>query len=147
MWREIWVDADIRQADAAVFYNLVQEHDYDAGIAAWGADFNDASNFLDLLRTGNSNNYGLYSNPEYDALLDEAENELDLEARGQLLARAEAIALADYAWVPEFFGVNTALVEPYVEGWVTNAIEKNRTRWVTINEAARAAKFPGKFGG
>lgn len=144
MWRRIYVDADIEQSDAAVFYALMQEHDFDAGIAGWVADFNDASNFLDLLRTGNSNNYGNYSNPEYDALLDAAEVEQDLQARGRILARAEEIALNDHAWLPEFFGVSQALVQPYVKGWESNINEKNRTRWLSIDEAARSAMFPGR---
>lgn len=146
MWSEIYVDAEIEQSDAAVFYNLMQEHDFDLGIAGWVADFNDASNFLDLLRTGTSNNYGQYSNAEYDALLDQAEAETDMVARGLLMARAEEIALTDHAWIPVFFGVNRRMVRPYVEGWVTNVNDNMRTRWLTINEAARAEMFPNRFG-
>jgi len=146
MWREVYADVEIEQSDAAIFYALMQEHDFDAGIAGWVADFNDPSNFLDLLRTGNDNNYGQYSNPEYDALLDEAAREQDLDARAELLARAEQIALDDFVWVPEYFGVSTALVEPYVIGWQTSVNEKSRTRWMRIDEAARAEKFPALYG-
>jgi len=141
MFSEIYVDAEIEQSDAAVFYNLMQEHDFDLGIAGWVADFNDASNFLDLLRTGNSNNYGQYSNAEYDELMDRAAAEQDLEVRGRLLADAEAIALSEHAWIPEFFGVNRALVHTYVDGWVTNVDDNTRTRWLRIDEEARAARF------
>lgn len=146
MWREIYVDAEIEQSDAAVFYNLLQEQDFDIGIAGWVADFNDASNFLDLLRTGNGNNYGRYSNPEFDALLDQAAAEQDLEARGAILAQAEAIALRDHALLPEFFGVNRALVQTYLDGWVTNVNDHVRTRWLSIDEAARAQRFPNVYG-
>jgi oligopeptide transport system substrate-binding protein len=144
MWREIYVDAEIEQSDAAVFYNLLQEHDFDVGIAGWVADFNDASNFLDLLRIGGGNNYGQYANPDYDALLDRAALETDLEMRGRIMSDAEAMALRDHAWIPVFFGVNRVLVHTYVNGWVTNPDENTRTRWVTIDEAARRAMFPGR---
>ena len=146
MWSEIWIDTVIEQSDAAVFYDLLQEHDYDTGQAGWVADYNDASNFLDLLRTGNSNNYGQYANPEYDALLDRAMHEQDLERRGAIMAEAEAIALADHAWIPMFFHVSDSLVQPYVEGWVNNSNDTNRTRWVRIDEEARAARFPTRYG-
>lgn len=146
MWSEIWVDVEIEQSDAAVFYDLLQEHDYDTGQAGWVADYNDASNFLDLLRTGNSNNYGQYANPEYDALLDQAMAEQDLARRGEIMAEAEAIALADHAWIPMFFHVTDSLVQPYVEGWINNSNDTNRTRWVSIDEAARAARFPTRYG-
>jgi oligopeptide transport system substrate-binding protein len=145
MWREIFVDVEIEQSDAAVFYALMQEHDFDTGIAGWVADFNDASNFLDLLRSGNSNNYGQYSNSEYDSLLDEAEAESDLELRGQIMARAEEIALRDHAWIPMFFHVTTSLVQTYVEDWTNNINDKNRTRWLSIDTEARAAMFPNRF--
>lgn len=146
MWREIYVDAEIEQSDAAVFYNLMQEHDFDVGIAGWQGDFNDASNFLDLLRIGNSNNYGQYANPQYDALLDQAAAEQDLEARGRIMSRAEAIALDDHAWIPVFFGVNRSMVHTYVEGWVATVDENVRTRWLAIDEEARAEKFPNRYG-
>jgi oligopeptide transport system substrate-binding protein len=146
MWSAIYVDAEIEQSDGAVFYNLLQEHDYDSGMAGWVADYNDPSNFLDLLRTGNSNNYGRYSNAAYDALLDQAVAEQDLGLRGQLMMQAEAIALADHAWIPMFFHVTDSLAYPYVRGWQNNINDTNRTRWVSIDEAARAARFPLRYG-
>jgi oligopeptide transport system substrate-binding protein len=146
MWRDIYVDAEIQQSDAAVFYNLMQEGDFDLGIAGWVADFNDPVNFLELLRTGNGNNYGQYANPEFDALLDLAATEQDLDTRGSILARAEMLALNDHALIPEFFGVNTHLVQTHVLGWVTNVNDNTRTRWLAIDQAARAAKFPSRFG-
>ena len=139
MWREIYVDADIRQNDTAVFYAKVQQRDFEIGGAAWGADFNDASNFLDLLRTGNANNYGSYKSPKFDELLDQANAEVDLVKRGQLLARAEQLALDDYAVIPTLFWVAGGLVRPYVKNWEANPTATHRTRWVEIDEQARAA--------
>jgi len=141
MWREIYVDLEIAQMDTAIFYNRAQTHDFELAMAGWGADFNDASNFLDLLRTDNGNNYGLYSNSEFDELLDLALYELDLEARAELLARAEQIAQNDMAWVPVLFWVDTGLKQTYVSGYEANATGTHRTRWVTIDTDARAAMF------
>jgi oligopeptide transport system substrate-binding protein len=138
--------AEIEQSDAAVFYNLLQEHDFDAGMAGWVADYNDPSNFLDLLRSGNSNNYGRYSNAEYDALLDQAQAEQDLERRAAIMARAETVALSEHPWIPMFFHVTDSLKHPYVNGWNNNINDVNRTRWVSIDEAARAAAFPNRYG-
>ena len=44
----------------AIFYDSVQQHDFDIAQPGWSADFDDASNFLDLLRTDNANNWGGY---------------------------------------------------------------------------------------
>lgn len=139
MWREIYVDADIRQNDTAVFYAKVREGDFEIGQAAWGADFNDSTNFLELLRTGNANNYGRYSNPKFDALLNQANQEVDITKRGQVLAEAEQLALDDYPVVPTLFWVTGGLVRPYVKNWDANPRDTHRTRWVVIDEQARAA--------
>ena len=144
MWREIYVDAEIEQSDAAVFYNQMQEHDFDIGIAGWVADFNDASNFLELLRTGNGNNYGQYANSEFDALLDQAAAAQDLELRSEIMGRAEAIALADHVLLPVWFGVNRSMVQTYVEGWVTNVNDNTGSRWLSIDEVARAEAYANR---
>jgi oligopeptide transport system substrate-binding protein len=145
MWREIYMDLEIAQMDTAIFYNRAEEHDFELAAAAWGADFNDASNFLDLLRTGNGNNYGQYSNHTFDELLDQALYELDLEARAELLAQAEQIALNEMAWVPVLYWVNTGLKHTYVSGYEANPTDTHRTRWVTIDTEARAAMFPNRY--
>ena len=139
MWKQIYVDAQILQLDAAIFYNRVQTGDFDIANPGWIGDYNDASNFLDLLRTGNANNYGHYHNDDYEKLLDEASVELDLMKRGQLLAQAEGIALKDNAWIPISFSVSGGLVRPYVKAWDKNIADIHRTRWLSIDESARAA--------
>jgi len=137
----IYIDLSIVPFDAAIFYKNVQIHNFDLAQAAWGADFNDAETFLALLETDNGNNYGEYSNPAFDALLTQSRHDVDLVSRGQKLAQAEAIALADQAICPLFFWVTTDLVWPYVKGWVANNMDLHRTRWVSIDEAARRAQF------
>lgn len=139
MWRAIYVDADIRQNDTQVFYAKIREGDFEIGQAGWGADFNDPTNFLDLLRKGNASNFGRYENPKFDALLDQANQEVDITKRGQLLAQAEQLALDDYALIPTLFWVTGGLVRPYVKNWEANPTDTHRTRWVEIDEQARAA--------
>jgi oligopeptide transport system substrate-binding protein len=137
MWTQIYVDAQILQLDASIFYNSIQTGDFDIANPGWSADFNDASTFLELLRKGNPNNWARYDNPEYDRLLDAAGNETDLKKRGALLAMAEATALKDHAWIPIYFWVSGELVRPYVKGWIKNGLQKHRSRWLSIDEAAR----------
>jgi oligopeptide transport system substrate-binding protein len=138
MWRQIYVDAEIVQNDMAIWSRMMREKEFDIGLAGWFADYNDATIFLDLLKTGNPNNHPQYSNPQYDALLDRAASERDLMQRGQLLAQAEAIALKDMPWIPASYGVNTNMVQRHVKGWVTNVNNVNHSRWLWIDEAERA---------
>ncbi|MEG0813981.1 MAG: peptide ABC transporter substrate-binding protein, partial [Clostridium sp.] len=50
--------------------------------------------------TGNGNNDGKYSNPEYDALIEKARNIADKAEHYALLHEAENLALKDSAMIP-----------------------------------------------
>ncbi len=134
MMAKIDLDISIVTVEGQVFQQMVQNRDFDIASPSWIADFNDASNFLDLLRSGSGENYGAYSNPKYDTLLAAAETMTDAKARGEKMQEAEQLALADYAWVPAYFMVTRDLVQPYVKGWIPNARDVNRTRWLWIDK-------------
>ena len=140
MWKQIYVDVSILQNEVQVVYLNLQNGNYDIGGAGWIADFNDARNFLFLLMTNNGGlNYGRYSNPKFDALMQQSDEEPDPVKRGQLMAQAEAVAMNDYAWIPTLDLVTTNMVRPYVKGWLPNIRDFHRTRWLSIDERARAA--------
>jgi oligopeptide transport system substrate-binding protein len=133
MLRQIYIDADIMVVDENVHYRNLQRGEFDLGGASWFADFNDASNFLDLLRIGSGNNNGKYNNPEFDRTLDEAQAEPDAIRRGQLLLAAEKLALKDYPWIPTRYRMTQNLVHTYVKGWVENDRSFNPTRFLWIS--------------
>ena len=134
MWRKIYVDVEIIQSDTQINYQKLEDGDFEIGTAGWVADYNDASNFLDVLRTGAGNNYGRYSNPKFDALLDQAASERVLAKRGQILAQAEQMMLDDYPLVLVRFPTQPAVVQPYVKGWIPSSKQINRTRWLTVQK-------------
>ena len=130
MLSQIYVTLTIRAADVPNHFRSLRAHDYDLGIANWYADFNDASNFLDLLRSHAGSNYAAYRNPAFDRLMDAAAAEPDAARRGLILAQAEKTALADYPWIPLRFPAQTDLVAPGLGGWVANARDLHRSRWL-----------------
>ena len=132
-----WIDITIVANDPQVFYNRIQIHDFELCNPGWGADFDDASTFLDLLKAGNGNNWGVYANPAFDAALAAAQRETDIVKRGQMLAQAERIAMQDQAVMPLYFWVTGNLTRPYIKGWKANALDRHRSRWLSIDEAAR----------
>jgi len=132
MFHQIYIDMNISSVEIAQHLARMQQHDFDIANASWIADFNDASNFLDLLRTGGDNNYGGYSNPAYDALMDKAQMTVDLKERGRLMEQAEQMALNDDAWLPCYFLLTMDIVQPWVKGWIPNIRGFNRTRWLSI---------------
>lgn len=132
MVKPIHVALSIRQIDQQVHYRNLQIGDYDIATAVWVADFNDASNFLDLLQSSSGNNYARHRNPQFDRLLAAAQTEPDAARRGRLLVDAERVALGDYPWIPWRFRLTQDLVQPYVKGWIANPRDYNRTRWLRI---------------
>src|SRR5665213_2063459 len=141
MFALIYLDISIVPTDGQVFYKQIQTHDFEIAAPGWQADFDDASNFLDIFRTNSGNNWGAYANPSFDRALGTASEETSLEARGAKLKAAEAILLKDEAFMPLFFWVNGNLVRPYVKGFQANAMDAHRSRWISIDEQARAALF------
>lgn len=141
MLAQVFIDITIMPNDMQVFYPAIQEHDFDIAQAGWVADFSDASTFLDLFRTGGGNNWGEYSNPAFDAALDNAQREIDIGRRGERLAQAESIFLKDHAAMPIWFWVSLNLTWPYVKGLEANPLDYHRSRWVSIDQAARLKQF------
>lgn len=132
-WRAIGVDVKLIQNEGAIAFAAYRERDFQIGSMSWYADFNDPISFLALMRSDTgAQNYGDYKNPAYDALLSQADQEPDAEARARILVRAEQIMLADEAFVPMFFQVTRALVNPRVTGFVDNALNFHRARWMCV---------------
>lgn len=141
MMAQVYVNLSIVPMDFAVWLAQTHSHDFDLAEGAWGADFDDAATFLELLQTGSGNNDGQYSNPAFDALLAGAQRDTDLVSRGRKLAQAEDLALKDHALLPLYFWVDPNIVWPYVTGWQTNGMDKHRSRWLRIDQAARLKQF------
>jgi oligopeptide transport system substrate-binding protein len=123
-WRNnLGVEVTVRQLEPDRFlYYLKQEKDelYDMG---WIADYPHPQDFLDVLfRTGAEYNYGEYSNPAVDALLDKAALEADSQKSLALYQQAEQMLVDDAACLPLWFGQSYTLVKPYVTGYKLNAM-------------------------
>ena len=89
----------------------------------WIADYPHPQDFLDILfHSDTDNNYGEYSNPEVDALLEMANVEPDNELSLKLYQQAEQKLVEDAACLPLWFGENYILVKSYVKGYELNPI-------------------------
>jgi oligopeptide transport system substrate-binding protein len=141
MLAQVYINAAILPIDFQVFLAETQNHNFDMAESAWGADFNDAATFLELLLTRGGNNHGLYSDLAFDAMMAAAQKDTDLVSRGHKLAAAEAIALKDQAIMPLYFWADENRVWPYVKGWKANPTDKHRSRWISINQRARIKQF------
>ncbi|MFC1986156.1 peptide ABC transporter substrate-binding protein [Chloroflexota bacterium] len=123
-WREnLGVEVKVRQLEPERFlYQLKKEKD-EMYYIGWIADYPHPQDFLDILfHTGTDNNYGEYSNPEVDSLLEKANVERDNELSLALYQQAEQKLVDDAACLPLSFGQNYVLVKPYVKGYELNPL-------------------------
>jgi oligopeptide transport system substrate-binding protein len=136
-WAQIapWVKVEVLGSDTQIAYEKLRNGDFEVGDAGWISDFNDAKNFLYLLQTSTDQlNYGKFSNPEYDRLMEAADLEKDGNKRAAMMKEAEAIAMAEHAILPVFFLTNRNLVSPRVTGWVDNATDIHRARYLCTTD-------------
>ncbi|MCQ8783424.1 peptide ABC transporter substrate-binding protein [Mangrovibrevibacter kandeliae] len=134
MWKPLGVNVELSNAEVKVHYADLREGDFQVARAGWLADYNDPTNFLDLLKTGVEMNYGQWSNTDYDKILEEAAVTRDMEKRGDLLKQAEKLALDANAAMPIYYYLSENIVSPKVKGFEDNVFDKHRTRWMSIEE-------------
>jgi oligopeptide transport system substrate-binding protein len=132
-WSEIanWVQPVIIKQDTKVLYGRLRQTDFQVSDGAWLADFDDPINYLYLLQsTTGQQNYGKYANAEYDSLLTQSNQELDLARRAEIFAQAEALMLEEYPITPMWVQVTQNMVDPTLTGWVDNAKDNHRSRFL-----------------
>ena len=142
MWEQIGIKTELFNSETAVHYDALRAGDFEVGRAGWLLDYSDPSNTLELLTTGIQqdgqmnwgNNYGRYSNPEFDALVKSAAAEADLDARAKMLGDAEKMAMDETAAIPIYWYIAQNVVSPSITGFVNNAKDIHRTRWLTKAE-------------
>jgi oligopeptide transport system substrate-binding protein len=139
-WRAVGVETSLAEDDTQILYQDLRVRNFQVSSASWVADYDDATTFLELeqSQTG-AQNYGDYDNPAYDALLAKADNEPDAKTRAGYLAQAEKMMIEDVAIAPTSYLVNKNLVNPAITGWVDNAIDEHRARYLCFKGHAAAA--------
>ena len=83
-------------------YNKQKNGDFDLSVTRWGPDYGDPTTYLTLALTDNNNNYGHWSNAEYDSIMGKVNSETDANARWQLMIDAEKILCEDLGYIPVF---------------------------------------------
>ena len=83
-------------------YNKQKNGDFDLSVTRWGPDYGDPTTYLTLALTNNNNNYGHWSNTEFDSIMEKVNNETDANARWQLMIDAEKIMMDDLCYIPVF---------------------------------------------
>lgn len=100
----------------------------------WSADFVDPEAFLALFTTGNPQNVAGYSNPAYDAVMEQGRTAADADQRAATLAAAEKILLHDAVVIPVFHRVSKRLVKPGIGGIAPNPLGHLPSRYLLLRD-------------
>lgn len=115
------INVEVSSNDWAIFYEDVQQGNYEVAAMGWSADYLNPMSFLPLFKTGDSSNNSFYSNPEYDALVEQVMSEGDAAAAAELTMQAADLASNDYCCLPLYYKANSFLMHDNITGYYMTA--------------------------
>lgn len=107
----------------------MQEGNFQLGLTRWGPDYADPMTYLGMWTTDNSNNYGLWSNADYDAIIAECTTGdlcTDAEGRWARLYDAEQIVMDEAVIYPLYTQCNAEMLSSKVTGVDYHPVALNR---------------------
>ncbi len=107
----------------------MQQGDFELGLTRWGPDYADPMTYLDMWTTKSPNNYGFWSNEEYDKMIGSAkkgELALDIPARWNTLKKAEAMVMDNAVIFPVYQKGDAVMIKSGVEGIEFHSVGINR---------------------
>lgn len=107
----------------------MQAGEFELGLTRWGPDYADPMTYLDMWITGSPNNYGFWSNGEYDAIIQSAKDgelALDPKARWEALKKAEAMVMDEAVIFPVYQKGNAVMIKSNISGMEFHSVGINR---------------------
>ena len=107
----------------------MQNDNYDIALTRWGPDYADPMTYLGMWITDNSNNYGFWSNEEYDQLIADCTTGAyisDYDARWEAMLQAETIVMQEAVIAPLYTKANANLISGNVTGIEFHPVALNR---------------------
>ncbi len=115
----------------------LQDGNFELGLTRWGPDYDDPMTYLGMWVTDCANNYGFWSNAEYDAIIEECTTGdlcTQLDERRERLYDAEQIVMEDAVIFPIYTAANATLVKSNVTGIDFHPVALNRVFKDTVKQ-------------
>jgi oligopeptide transport system substrate-binding protein len=136
MWQQnLGVTITVENIEYDHFYDQIYSGNHGQLVSGgWCADYPDPENFADVLfHSGSNMNQGGYSNPQLDALLEEARVERDVTTRMAMYQEAQQIIVDDAPVLFTTHSLSYELVKPYLKGFVFTPISVPLERYLWID--------------
>ena len=131
IWKKnLGVNVKLENQEWKTYLDTRHQGNFDVARAAWCADYNEPTSFLNTMLSDSSNNTSHYKSDAFDKALHAALGAADDKARAADYQQAEQILDKDSAIVPVYYYVNARLVKPWVGGYtgkdpLDNVYDKN----------------------
>lgn len=128
MWeKELGLRMEIQPLEWKVYLHEQSRTNFEISYSSWIGDYKDPNTFLDLFMSRSGNNRTGWSNPRYDALMREANAQIDSKKRFDLLRQAESILVKDdLPLVPLYFETGILFYDPdKIDGVYPNLIDEH----------------------
>ena len=122
LWKQSlgFVDVSLINKEWKTYLDTRRNGNYQVARAGWCGDYNEPSTFLNIVKTGNSNNQGKYSSAKFDSLMTQTlKAGVTPEQRAALYQQAEAQLDIDMPNINVYHYVSPRLIKPYVVGFST----------------------------
>ena len=113
----------------------IQDGNYEVCLTRWGPDYADPMTYLNMWITGCSNNYGLWSDADYDAIIADCTTGAyitDATARWNAMYDAEKIVMDQAVIVPLYTKADANMIKTGVEGIEFHPVALNRVYKNTV---------------
>ncbi|WHP29590.1 oligopeptide ABC transporter substrate-binding protein OppA [Trabulsiella odontotermitis] len=118
IWKKnLGVNVKLENQEWKTFLDTRHQGNFDVARAAWCADYNEPTSFLNMLLSNSSNNTAHYKSEAFDTILADALKVTDEAQRTALYDKAEMQLDKDSAIAPVYYYVNARLVKPWVGGY------------------------------
>ncbi|MBR3469335.1 MAG: peptide ABC transporter substrate-binding protein [Lachnospiraceae bacterium] len=116
------IKAEVETTDSSALRTRRNAYEYDVVLQSWGADWDDATNFLGGYEHDASANPAVFINEEFNDTYHKATYSTDLTERIKLLGKAEAILLEEEGITPLYYTGQYYAVSNRLKGVLRRAV-------------------------
>lgn len=123
------VTLELQPMTKAERLDKMQNDNYDVALTRWGPDYADPMTYMGMWVTNNANNYGFWSNAEYDQIITDCTvgaYVTDYDARWDALYKGEELVMKEAVIAPLYTKSNANLITDGVSGIEFHPVALNR---------------------
>jgi oligopeptide transport system substrate-binding protein len=125
MWKKaLGVNVTLENQEWKTYLSTKDSGNFEVARAGWCGDYNEASSFLTLMKSGNTTGGIHYDSKAYDKLMEKAITSKSEAERSALYAEAEKLMAKDMPIAPIYQYVKSRLLSPKVGGFPANNPEE-----------------------